>query len=658
MPDNTQKLLFFQTKAGPLILDHILTAIPPDSFARMNNMIKEKFRDVNDIDELYAALDQKRKEDKQTSLDYLFAGEGDGSWSTKMASHLTYQRFLTVQNDGKAPDEEQRADLRLTAYLIGMKEMVRRHDAFIPEDKRRNISQIYRSRHNTETLPFTAEQVERLTPTLEYQLRSVLGIATEINRTAIEDFKKAFGNEENVISQQYAIASGLLRLASGIREEITDEQAKTLVEEAWDGLYEMAHDLLEDGKEYQRLVNEAEAEAGRPPSSLQTYDRVTEVLRRTVEGGYESTSAALEDIKQKPHYLTLQLRDRSEAEYEEAASALVAGKEEPEAKGVEETVNRGFSNGSVRSLSRREKTAKGLSLHIGLNELDPEHYGNWQANLKAAVEDASILSQLFSQPNEYDQIDSTLLTDAAATRAAVTDFLKMAAQKLQPGDLFLLSFSGFGGQVPDLNDPTPDAFCETWCLYDGQLLENELNNLWAAFRPGVKILVIKDSCHSGKLARLPTDQIHQEIVESLENKGFRVRYMPWQKSVGIYLSNKQFYDGITADLYKGYETTSPAIKASVRQFEASASNQPAWENDHFGIFTEALIGVWDYGRFNGTYDELFNAIKMRMPEIQSPQQLRVGGVNRALDLETAFYLEKSAQFEFEQTIRSLMVAAF
>jgi hypothetical protein len=38
-------------------------------------------------------------------------------------------------------------------------------------------------------------------------------------------------------------------------------------------------------------------------------------------------------------------------------------------------------------------------------------------------------------------------------------------------------------------------------LYDRQLIDNELYALWARFRPGVRICVISDSCHSGTVTR-------------------------------------------------------------------------------------------------------------------------------------------------------------
>jgi len=42
---------------------------------------------------------------------------------------------------------------------------------------------------------------------------------------------------------------------------------------------------------------------------------------------------------------------------------------------------------------------------------------------------------------------------------------------------------------------------ETWVLYDRQLVDDELYKIWSKFKPGVRILVLSDSCHSGTVPR-------------------------------------------------------------------------------------------------------------------------------------------------------------
>ncbi len=88
----------------------------------------------------------------------------------------------------------------------------------------------------------------------------------------------------------------------------------------------------------------------------------------------------------------------------------------------------------------------------------------------------------------------TLLTKEA-TRTNVIDEISKAANSSKAGDMFMLSYSGHGGWLTDLNDDEEDGMDETMCLYDGHLIDDELNALFAKFGEGVRVLY-SDSCHS------------------------------------------------------------------------------------------------------------------------------------------------------------------
>jgi hypothetical protein len=89
-----------------------------------------------------------------------------------------------------------------------------------------------------------------------------------------------------------------------------------------------------------------------------------------------------------------------------------------------------------------------------------------------------------------------------ATRNRVLADIKAAAKKLKRNDIFFLTYSGHGGQVPNTgNDFEPDGYDETWCLYDGELIDDELYAALKQFARGVRIFVLSDSCHSGTVLR-------------------------------------------------------------------------------------------------------------------------------------------------------------
>jgi tetratricopeptide (TPR) repeat protein len=114
--------------------------------------------------------------------------------------------------------------------------------------------------------------------------------------------------------------------------------------------------------------------------------------------------------------------------------------------------------------------AKGLALTLGLNSVDPKHYQGWVGKLQACEADARDMADIA----RAQKLKAETLLTRRATRGAVLGRIARAARTLRRGDLFLLTYSGHGGQVPDRNDDEPDAQDETWCLYDGELIDDEL----------------------------------------------------------------------------------------------------------------------------------------------------------------------------------------
>src|SRR5438105_1203282 len=126
--------------------------------------------------------------------------------------------------------------------------------------------------------------------------------------------------------------------------------------------------------------------------------------------------------------------------------------------------------------------ARGLALHIGVNQLDWGHYGGpEQPPLESAEYDAMAMMELARKAG-FDVAD--LLLSEGATRAAVIESILWAAGELSSRDILLLTFAGHGGRVPDTNCDEDDGYDETWCLYDGQIVDDELYALWAEFAPG------------------------------------------------------------------------------------------------------------------------------------------------------------------------------
>ena len=115
-------------------------------------------------------------------------------------------------------------------------------------------------------------------------------------------------------------------------------------------------------------------------------------------------------------------------------------------------------------------SARGISLHIAVNHCDPDHYNGWSGPLKSCEHDADTMQGIARARG----FETNQLKTEQATRDGVKQAIKNAARELNPGDIFLVTYSGHGNQVPDVTGDEEDNEDDTWCLHDGQLLDDEL----------------------------------------------------------------------------------------------------------------------------------------------------------------------------------------
>jgi uncharacterized caspase-like protein len=140
--------------------------------------------------------------------------------------------------------------------------------------------------------------------------------------------------------------------------------------------------------------------------------------------------------------------------------------------------------------------AKGISLHIGIDKYNRSSYGSIGKNIRNlpnCVNDANAMIKVALQA----RFNAAILINENATAANLLQGISLAAQYLEYGDLFFLTFSGHGGLALDRNGDEDGNFDQTWCLHDKEVVDDELFEHWKLFRPGVRVVVIADSCHSG-----------------------------------------------------------------------------------------------------------------------------------------------------------------
>jgi len=277
-------------------------------------------------------------------------------------------------------------------------------------------------------------------------------------------------------------------------------------------------------------------------------------------------------------------------------------------------------------------TPQGISLHIGVNIVDPEHYKGWSGPLSSCENDADAMCDIArSQGFETYQLKTT-----EATREAVTGAIKEAAGKLTAGDFFLLSYSGHGGQVRDFDGDEEDGKDDTWCLYDGQLLDDEFYVLFAEFSAGVRVLMLSDSCHSGTMLKgVTTDKPGREVIED----DFTVsRAMPRRVAMDTMRKNRSQY----IEIQRALPDPLPEVMASVRLLSGCQEEELSYGNKVTGRFTEAVRKVFSNGEFEGNYKqfhaELIRAVSKAMNP-QTPGHMFIGAANADFDSQSPFRIK-------------------
>ena len=257
----------------------------------------------------------------------------------------------------------------------------------------------------------------------------------------------------------------------------------------------------------------------------------------------------------------------------------------------------------------------GISLHVGLNSVDPDRYGGWDGTLVACENDARDMARLARAAGFAD----TLLLTGEGTVDRVTTALRAAAERLASGDILLFTYSGHGGQMPDVTGPDDEADRrdETLVLHDRQFLDDEVHQEFLRFDDGVRIVTLFDCCHSGSSIELPGAA------------DVRGRYLPEPKQIELYERDRDFYDDLQRSVAKAAAATGDGQGPPVILISACQDNQTAADGPVNGAFTEALLEVWSDGAFRGDYRTFHRAIQRRLPPTQSPNLYTTGAPSTA-----------------------------
>jgi hypothetical protein len=278
--------------------------------------------------------------------------------------------------------------------------------------------------------------------------------------------------------------------------------------------------------------------------------------------------------------------------------------------------------------------AKGFSIHIGLNGVDPAHYGGWDGQLTACEFDAKDMEAV-ARANRFEP---TVLLTAEATADAVIDAISSASKEMSGDDILFLSYSGHGGQIDDQNSDEDDRKDETWCLFDREFIDDELYTLWSGFKAGARVFMLSDSCHSGSAARGTLELVGAEVIIATAGTDDavaepRLKVLPTDLQKKVYEEHKELYDSIQANT-TAYDKSE--IPARVLLISGCQDTQTSADGDRNGLFTQALRKVWDEGKFSGNYSDFSKKIVAVMPLWQVPNFFWAGTPNPEFEQQRPF----------------------
>lgn len=297
--------------------------------------------------------------------------------------------------------------------------------------------------------------------------------------------------------------------------------------------------------------------------------------------------------------------------------------------------------------------SKKYSLSIGLNAVDPQSYdGEWNGALACCEKDARDVNSIAAVLG-YDKKE--LLLTKNATRENVLNNLNAFSGELKFGDYLLIYYSGHGGQVTDENGDEDDELDETWCLYNGELIDDEIYAALSQFESGVRIYVLSDSCHSGTVIKAA---VRKSSPDYLDKRNL-IKSMPANVAIASNMKRKKFYEKIQKDIrIKKDNNVSKEgewnIKASVKLLSGCQDNQESGASPdafHNSDFTDRVLLIWKGGSFKNTYENFHSRIISSMPPDQTPKVFTIGPQDPDFDRQSPFTNAEAAIFNISPPLK-------
>lgn len=258
------------------------------------------------------------------------------------------------------------------------------------------------------------------------------------------------------------------------------------------------------------------------------------------------------------------------------------------------------------------------ALCIGIND-----YPGTDADLSGCVNDANDWKSVLQERG----FKVTRLLNRQATGRNIRDGIRGLLDRVGTGDAAVVTYSGHGSFVPDRDGDEPDGTDECICPYDirarGPITDDELFLLYSHRKPGTRLVVISDSCHSGTVAKFAPIR----TPPTLRGRGApqrRVRFLPPMTFLGR-------REGARLGDRRSIRGSSPPgryaalLLAACRDTEYSYD---AWfQGRPNGAFTFVALRALRRLPRHATYRAWLEAIRRDLPSQQYPQSPNLYGAS-------------------------------
>lgn len=257
-----------------------------------------------------------------------------------------------------------------------------------------------------------------------------------------------------------------------------------------------------------------------------------------------------------------------------------------------------------------------LALCIGIN-----NYPGTANDLSGCINDANDWAKVLTDRG----FTVKKLLDKEATGQNMLSGMKKIIDSAEKGDSIVFTYSGHGTYIPDKDGDEADGTDECLCPYDlmtkGPVTDDQLHDLYTEKKPGVKLVILSDSCHSGTVTRFAPITT-PPTVDGKNPPVRKVRFLP----PAVFLSAKEMNKLGTIPAIRS--ASAPGRYGSLLMAgcqDVEYSYDAFFQSRPNGAFTFVALDTLKKLKANATYHEWFKAIRGVLPSQQYPQSPNLFG---------------------------------